>query len=194
MAYINNGMNGAESFSCLNRTTPASMMDSVGMNKFNISSNYDNIRYAPNAPTTGHYMNSNSSLLSMNFGPPVGSAHNNQNNNTYLNLPYSSRTYDSTMNYNEHNGEPSPLPLPPPIPASYQPTRSNNATPNIVQPTPQQARNSQYLDLSLNRENRGSAFEVYRKPMDSNGISISGSPMFQGLPPPPPPLPVNDFK
>ncbi|OTF81059.1 hypothetical protein BLA29_005072, partial [Euroglyphus maynei] len=155
--------------------------------------NYDNLCYPP---PSALYMNSRA-----NYMPPPPAQ---PSDNTYLNFPFNvSRTLDNQpMGYDHHqvnNGQPSPLPPPPPLP-TYS-SRSNNATPNtIIQPIAQQARQSSgiYLDLSTNRENRGSAFELYqRKPLETSSARISttpGSPMF--LPPPPPPLlpVVNDFK
>ncbi|XP_027205989.2 zonula occludens-like protein polychaetoid isoform X2 [Dermatophagoides pteronyssinus] len=165
--------------------------------------NYDNLCYPS---SSGLYMNSGANYMPP--PPPPPPLPQQSNDNTYLNFPFnvSRSTLDGNavggydlhhhglMNdMNGQNG--SPLPPPPPLP-TY--SRSNNPTPNIVQPIAQQARQSGiYLDLSSNRENRGSAFELYqRKPLETSSARISttpGSPMFHGLPPPPPLLPVNDF-
>lgn len=146
--------------------------------------NYDNIRYGQMPPNS--YMNSNSSIAYAQH----------YNNGPYLNVPFSSKTFNHENNVNNqaaYNNSQSPLPPPPPLPSYVQ---LHNGDQNIVQPTPQQPQSGNYLDLSLNRENRGSAFEVYRKPgMESMLTSvINDSPIFHGLPPPPPPLSINDFK
>ncbi|KPL97570.1 tight junction protein ZO-1-like protein [Sarcoptes scabiei] len=139
------------------------------------------------------------------------------NDNTYLNFPFNSRTFENPVNYLtvEDNNHPSPLPPPPLLhTASYHSnnlnvqqqllSRSNNLTPNLIQPTPQPppsiinsqraTSGGQYFDISLNRDNRRSAFEIYRKP---TLVESSGNPstvIQQGLPPPPTPLSINDYK
>lgn len=212
--YNNTDMNG--NLNMKDRTAYIDSMQGVKANKvavhmdpsanhYNHSQpNYDNLCYPS---SSGLYMNSTANYMP----PPPPLPQQQPNDNTYLNFPFNVRTFENPVGYdhhgpmassmmndmNGHNGQPSPLPPPPPLP-TY--SRSNNPTPNIVQPIPQQARQSGlYLDLSSNRENRGSAFELYqRKPMDTSSARIStttpGSPMFHGLPPPPPLLPVNDFK
>lgn len=158
--------------------------------------NYEHMRY--NSLSSSMYPNSASAASSLTYVPQSQATYSN---GPYLNVPYSSKSPFSqeaslgNFSYSMGNGhsESSPLPPPPPLP-SYPPLPNGGG--HLLQPTPQQPQSGHYLDLSLNRENRGSAFEVYRKPgMDSmHGLSLSESPMFHGLPPPPPPLTVNDYK
>jgi hypothetical protein len=86
-------------------------------------------------------------------------------NGPYLNVPYPPKHYRQESNRTSTFTSPSQGPQPPPS----------------------------LLDLSTNREHRGSAFELYRKPGDS--MSRSGPHQhYHGLPPPPPPLTNHDHK
>ncbi|RWS16821.1 tight junction protein ZO-1-like protein [Dinothrombium tinctorium] len=85
-------------------------------------------------------------------------------NGPYLNVPYPPRHRDSTSGLSMFTSSP----------------------PHTIQPP------VNLLDLSANRESRGSAFELYRKPVEP--ISRSGY-NYHGLPPPPvPPISVHDNK
>ncbi|CAG2165528.1 unnamed protein product, partial [Oppiella nova] len=81
-------------------------------------------------------------------------------NGPYLNVPYPPK-HSRTSTFTSQ-------PQPPP--------------PQTLQPPPS------ILDLSTNREHRGSAFELYRKPTESTSRSNLHSFGHHGLPPPPPPL------
>ncbi|CAG2104772.1 unnamed protein product, partial [Medioppia subpectinata] len=85
-------------------------------------------------------------------------------NGPYLNVPYPPK-HSRTSTF---ASQPSQQPPPPP--------------PVALQPPPS------ILDLSTNREHRGSAFELYRKPIDSTSRSNLHTFGHHGLPPPPPPL------
>lgn len=136
--------------------------------------------------------------------PSLFSSRDFASNGNYLNLPPLNGHADSVANTGFPTGNTqtsSPLPPPPPLPNyghHQQPTPTGTAHPQPIHP-------SQFLDLSMNREIRGSAFEVYRKPhhlhqqqqhhhMEQHGSLATESQMFQNLPPPPPPLSVNDYK
>ncbi|XP_053214787.1 tight junction protein ZO-1-like isoform X2 [Panonychus citri] len=94
-------------------------------------------------------------------------------NSAYLNIPFPPRNRDS-------------------IACSGNGQQSNNviiSAPGLTSTTPQLQQQQHVqtppslIDLSSNRENRGSAFELYRKPGDS--LNRAGYPL-HGLPPPPP--------
>jgi len=86
----------------------------------------------------------------------------NGNTGPYLNIPYPPRHRDTTPN-------------------------STGFSSNLQ---PQLQSSSNIIDLSSNRENRGSAFELYRKPDDS----LARTNYFHGLPPPPIPIADHDTK
>lgn len=168
-----------ESISYLKPGMSPTKVNSNHMNNNYSTNNYEHMRYSSN---NGHY--------------------SPYNNGPYLNVPYSSNVKSS---YNQmveptygigggQHQDSSPLPPPPPLPAY---PNGIGGTPISLPSTMQQVHQSsgQYLDLSLNRENRGSAFEVYRKPPPPiEAMLANENAMFQGLPPPPPPLTVNDYK
>jgi len=177
---------GGESLPFVSKTPT---MHGVSPSKPAYTSNYEYMRF-----NSGPYPDS-SSTPSLMFSQQAALG----NQGTYLNIPFSSsKSFSQEPNYPKtyslSNVQSSPLPPPPPLPTYAQP--HPNGSQVLLQPTPQQPQPGQYLDLSLNRENRGSAFEVYRKPvLDSmHQPLLNESQMFQGLPPPPPPLTVNDIK
>lgn len=102
-------------------------------------------------------------------------------NSAYLNIPFPPRNRDS-------------------IACSGNGQQSNNviiSAPGLTSTTPQLQQQQHVLtppsliDLSSNRENRGSAFELYRKPGDS--LNRAGYPL-HGLPPPPPLISDHEVK
>ena len=168
-----------ESISYLKPGMSPTKVNSNHMNNNYSTNNYEHMRYSSN---NGHY--------------------SPYNNGPYLNVPYSSNVKSSYTQMVEptygigggQHQDSSPLPPPPPLPAY---PNGIGGTPISLPSTMQQVHQSsgQYLDLSLNRENRGSAFEVYRKPPPPiEAMLANENAMFQGLPPPPPPLTVNDYK
>ncbi|XP_054162043.1 tight junction protein ZO-1-like isoform X2 [Oppia nitens] len=92
-------------------------------------------------------------------------------NGPYLNVPYPPK-HSRTSTFTTQ-------PPPPPIP-----TQSSH----VIQPPPS------ILDLQQNREHRGSAFELYRKPIETTPMRSTNLQSFghHGLPPPPPPLVNSD--
>ncbi|XP_015793036.1 tight junction protein ZO-1 [Tetranychus urticae] len=92
-------------------------------------------------------------------------------NNAYLNIPFPPRNRDSIA-----------------CSGNGQINNVNSGLPS----TPQQVQTpSSLIDLSSNRENRGSAFELYRKPGDS--LNRTGYPL-HSLPSPPPLIPDHEVK
>lgn len=98
------------------------------------------------------------------------------NGGPYLNVPYPPR-------HRESINQQQSMPPPPPPPQQQQQMNGQSVTPSQQQFSSVSAQNNQqqsHIDLSMNRENRGSAFELYRKPGDiPRGFG------FHGLPPPP---------
>ncbi|XP_074596515.1 tight junction protein 1-like isoform X2 [Brevipalpus obovatus] len=112
--------------------------------------------------------------------PPSRSA-SMVNGGPYLNVPYPPR-------HRESINQQQSMPPPPPPSQQQQQQQQQQINGQSVTPSQQQfssasAQNNQqssHIDLSTNRENRGSAFELYRKPGDiPRGFG------FHGLPPPP---------
>ena len=180
----------------MNKTTAMSRMSPSRMNNYS-GSNYEYMRY--NSISSSTYPNV-TNVSTNNFSQTGPSMNHNQG--LYLNVPYPSKPFTQEPNLghaysmsSSHN-QSSPLPPPPPLPSYPQHSIHPNASQLVVQPTPQQPQPGQYLDLSLNRENRGSAFEIYRKPIidPMHHLQLGENQLFQGLPPPPPPLAVNDYK
>lgn len=182
------------------------------LNTYSSASNYEHMRYP--SITSSVYPNSSSSLGYSTTSQQHQLQHQHQqlhqlqsvhNPGPYLNVPYPSKSpYSHEVNLNSYpmGSNSSPLPPPPPLPPSFHGQGGHigghggghqHHHQHLVHPTPQQAHQpgQSYLDLSLNREHRGSAFEVYRKPEQS---LHSESPLFHGLPPPPPPLTASDYK
>lgn len=166
-----------------------------------LTSNYEHMRYP--SITSSVYPNSSSSLGYSS----TSQQHQQQHQSAYLNVPYPSKSpysHESGLinSYSMSGNNCSPLPPPPPLPSFHhvQQTMSSQGHGQLVHPTPQQAQQSgqSYLDLSLNREHRGSAFEPYRKHNQLDCLQgssgLSDSPLFHGLPPPPPPLTASDYK
>ena len=87
----------------------------------------------------------------------------NGNSGPYLNIPYPPRHRDTTLTSPNFS--------------------SSNSQPQLQPP-------ANLIDLSSNRENRGSAFELYRKPDDS----LTRNNYFHGLAPPPVPIADHDTK
>lgn len=181
------------------------------------------------SPYTPSCNNNYDNMHSYTALPPPTSVEPSGNNqygihqqSLYLNVPQNSKVFKTETfpePYTPSNSQPSPLPPPPPLPSYNQLQHANQS---LLQPTPLQVANGHYLDLSRNRENRGSAFEVYRKPSTVSGMnsatvdypmggmhhqpqqqhsmyhpaimSAHEAHMFSSLPPPPPPLTVNDYK